>query len=1135
MAAHTFAPEDALPPPKSTVIYSRDGRKRSLNIDITKHMASSLQDNPMGPSTPLIAATATSPDDAHADTVSGIKGHPTSSDHDGTVAASTSSSHKKKKKKKTKKKALGSIDESSTSSARQQNHQHHVGCRHHHLEDEEEDDEDLYSDEDAYDPETPALGSSASAGVLGANSHVSSSAGTAPAAGAVAITTTAATHPTVNSNSESGSSKKRKKKRKKSSTTRVVPSAPGNGVSSQHNRNHSHGNSGSSSKVMVQSGHRNGHDRSAAVKRLHDSHSQNDGFWHYSDAEERQRIREFWFQLREEERRSLVRVEKEAVLKKMKEQQRHSCSCSLCGRKRTAIEEELELLYDAYYDELEQYANQQQPSDGHALTYPQHSPAFEEDDLSDESRHSDEEDEEGDEEDDDEDDEEGYEDEEEEEEEYDDEVNNRKAPFTYRSGFPNTLQAKGNILTVAEDLLENDGKKFLEMMDRLADRKVQRDDESLDNRGVYEEYDDEEEGEFEDEGAEEDTLTKEQRMEEGRRMFQAFAARMFEQRVLSAYREKVAQERQERLLAELEEESRQVQLREERKEREKEKRRDKKRLQRQQKEEEKTAKEAQRLAEEKQLLEERERKLDADRKRREEERRVKEEEKRQREEERVRKEEERKRKLKEEKAREVEKERKRKDEQLAREQEEQARKLAKEARKTEEDARKAEETAREEARRLEREVYLKQRLAEEQRRQDELRQQEQLTKEELVKQEQTRQELTRQVVVAAAAAAMAASAVNSPPAHVLKSNAPTSPSQDTKAMSDAGMSSASQGSQSRSPIASISTSPIHVPESVSSQPLPAQGPSIPLANNLWANPYPPQGTPQSPLQHIFPQPMQRGMYRPPSHFGHIGDLDAFPARMSHAAGRGAFMGASLQNQSPFQPIPPLQQPSSPLPQQMGGLRSPGLAPMGYGQTNVPAKQLLTLMSPSVVSGNQDLINNSGSPLHSPSTLGAIGTPIGPFGPISPIGHTRRTSTPYGPTSGDTIRPIQRPVPIGRPKDSHHHSASGTIASSFDSLSLGLSGLSIGADLERRPRSPSLNLTGTATLDLDGISLGKESKRVSNPGSDSLTHSHSNDPAHLPPLSPSIRNQRESSFFSNSIFGSRVNGHGKCLHFPPEIT
>jgi hypothetical protein len=41
-----------------------------------------------------------------------------------------------------------------------------------------------------------------------------------------------------------------------------------------------------------------------------------------------------------------------------------------------------------------------------------------------------------------------------------------------------------------------------------------------------------------------EAMTEEQRMEEGRRMFQIFAARMFEQRVLQAYREKVAAERQ---------------------------------------------------------------------------------------------------------------------------------------------------------------------------------------------------------------------------------------------------------------------------------------------------------------------------------------------------------------------------------------------------------------------------------------------------------------------------------------------------------------------------------------------------------------------------------------------------------------
>jgi hypothetical protein len=86
------------------------------------------------------------------------------------------------------------------------------------------------------------------------------------------------------------------------------------------------------------------------------SNSKRDRIWNTSTNEERERIREFWLSLGEDERKSLVKIEKEAVLRKMKEQQKHSCSCSVCGRKRTAIEEELEVLYDAYYEELEGYA-----------------------------------------------------------------------------------------------------------------------------------------------------------------------------------------------------------------------------------------------------------------------------------------------------------------------------------------------------------------------------------------------------------------------------------------------------------------------------------------------------------------------------------------------------------------------------------------------------------------------------------------------------------------------------------------------------------------------------------------------------------------------------------------------------------
>ncbi|PPQ72039.1 hypothetical protein CVT26_006729 [Gymnopilus dilepis] len=56
--------------------------------------------------------------------------------------------------------------------------------------------------------------------------------------------------------------------------------------------------------------------------------------WSTSTTEERERIKEFWLGLGEQERRNLVKIEKDTVLRKMKEQQKHSCSCAVCGRKR---------------------------------------------------------------------------------------------------------------------------------------------------------------------------------------------------------------------------------------------------------------------------------------------------------------------------------------------------------------------------------------------------------------------------------------------------------------------------------------------------------------------------------------------------------------------------------------------------------------------------------------------------------------------------------------------------------------------------------------------------------------------------------------------------------------------------------
>lgn len=169
-----------------------------------------------------------------------------------------------------------------------------------------------------------------------------------------------------------------------------------------------------------------------------------------------------------------------------------------------------------------------------------------------------------------------------------------------------TYEGPNNILTVADDLLKNDGQKFLEMMEQLAERRMQREEEAAAEVGLdSEEEDDDEDGEDDDEEEDEDdedeeeeeevrafrslflwclwvdhlltkVMTEEQKMEEGKRMFSIFAARMFEQRVLQAYREKVAQERQLQLLRELEDEDKAAQEKEAKKQKENQKKKAKK-------------------------------------------------------------------------------------------------------------------------------------------------------------------------------------------------------------------------------------------------------------------------------------------------------------------------------------------------------------------------------------------------------------------------------------------------------------------------------------------------------------------------------------------------------------------------------
>ncbi|KAI6779333.1 stress response protein nst1-like protein [Emericellopsis cladophorae] len=518
-----------------------------------------------------------------------------------------------------------------------------------------------------------------------------------------------------------------------------------------------------------------------------------DKIWSTNSQEERERIKQFWLGLGEEDRKSLVKVEKDAVLKKMKEQQRHTCNCHTCGRKRNAIEEELEGLYDAYYLELEQFANRGDgtsmsaiPGDYFRAGLPPPRPpppargrivehvGDDDDELEEEYEEEDEPYGE----------EDGLEDDVySEDETFEDDQHPHHghhghhhhhhhghdhhyySPHDHRDNtdfltFGNSLQVKGTalletflrrcgnmdiggILTVADDLLKNDGKRFIEMMEQLAERRMKREEDAelhyssraygghapapAANGASYsapphghapppppppphdDEYDDDEEEdeeEYEDSNEEEyeeeevysnpsvmphgkshtecccqDPMTEEQRMEEGRRMFQIFAARMFEQRVLSAYKEKVAKERQAKLLEELEEENRKEDEQKARKAKAAAKKKEKAAEKKKQAAEEKARKEAEKAAEEAARFEAEERRIAEQRQRAEEKRKQKEAQKKAEEEARLKKEAERQRKLHEQRERQAEQERK------AREAKERERKLKEEQKLKEKEAR----------------------------------------------------------------------------------------------------------------------------------------------------------------------------------------------------------------------------------------------------------------------------------------------------------------------------------------------------------------------------------------------------------------------------------------------------------------
>lgn len=496
-------------------------------------------------------------------------------------------------------------------------------------------------------------------------------------------------------------------------------------------------------------------------------------------------------------------------------------------------------------------------------------------------------------------------------------------------------------------------------------------------------------------------MTEEQRMEEGRRMFQIFAARMFEQRVLTAYREKVARERQDKLLEELDEEDQLRAQREEKKAKAKEKQKEKRRLQKLAKEEERLKREAEKAEEEAKQRAIEEKKAEEVRRRKEEQRTKREAEKKAMEDERRRKEEEKKKRLEDEREREAEREKKK------REHQERERKKAKKA-KEEKDAREKEKREREERERKERDAKARKEAGERER----------IKKEEEAK--------AKAEAVAAAAIAAATAAAKRPPVSIqtsmlpqphgaynsphLSVATPAIPKQSVGHSPNRTRNASQQGSMQGS-VASSPKTPQAVPRIGSSA-----SPSTPILQQNIPGPiiapnklfqFPPH-IPTSPLpHHIAPPP---GVPPP--------DNNGFPM-MNHMGMNGPNPMQPFLSGMPQRPFgnglpmyQPTQMPMGPN-TQYRGFTAPNGMPM-----QVPAAPGMRPMPPQ---GRSIFIGDlapgmhqlpPGVPLMSPGSP-FMGNRVEPV-PIPIHSHVRALSGSFDPIPLPT--PIQRPSSVAPPRD-----------------------------------------------------------------------------------------------------------------------
>lgn len=512
-------------------------------------------------------------------------------------------------------------------------------------------------------------------------------------------------------------------------------------------------------------------------------------------------------------------------------------------------------------------------------------------------------------------------------------------------------------------------------------------------------------------------MTEEQRMEEGRRMFQIFAARMFEQRVLQAYREKVAKERQQKLLEELAEEDVRKDQKEAKKAKEAQKRKEKKDKQKQLKAEQQARKDAEIAAKEAEIKAIEEKRLEEQRRKREEQRKKKEAERKASEEERQRKETERLRRQQEERDRQQELERK------AREQKAQEKKIKDDAKRKERGEREAKEK---EAR-------------EKKAHEDNMR------KERDSKARADRDRTRKDEPVAPTSAQGAGAGARKPPQPV----AVALPSQLLKQNSSTGLPSPhvmpvvpkaptpirprqtsqhdSHGSSPKTPQVALGTSKSTSPKSQTQPPTMAKSiltkPSIPqhamqTQYNQPSSPLPPMGPPA-------------GMTGPPGLA-----MGGMPPGLNGFPGQGPLMPGMMgpRPNIPFFPPQPGSQNFRGFPPP--GMHTPGSLPMGRG-FSMEGPPGFPTPSGFSIPGQMPSGFGMGMPTHSRQGSGSF----------------ERLASAESPIAAPQSQPIQRPAPIQRPSSVKPHEMNGSdideLASHLGSKALLDDSQDIPEPLERR--------------------------------------------------------------------------------------